>query len=249
MRKCNAVLLAVLALVMMTAVVVEAHGRNGRSRWRPPVRVQATALSDGLVAYWKLDEASGIRADTVGGNALINTRAFDAGSVPGVIGNAVKFEWYEHEAVLSAPDAPALRFANDAPWTFAFWWQRGEFGGSTIFAKSGEFSVNVQPDTRRIMVGFGGNTAACINCIQRDNAFHLLVFRFDGVDTLTITVDATVTRIRTFGSIAAPGPGGFFLNPAVLGSATVDEMGKWNRLLTNEEVAALYNGGAGVSLP
>lgn len=211
-------------------------------------------LSDGLVAYWTMNEASGTRADSVGSNDLANVRAYDAGGVPGVVGNAALFEWYTNEATLSAADAPALRFASNAPWTFAFWWKRGEQSSAALitkFADSGnttpEFSLLMQPEANRLLVLFGGNTVACIQCIQRDSNWHLITLRFDGADTLSVSVDAGTPRAWTLASVAAPGSGAFQLNPLVLGSASLDEMGKWDRALTDDEVAALYNSGAGWS--
>src|SRR5262245_39117478 len=48
------------------------------------------ALTDGLISYWRLDEASGSRADSHGGNAL--TENGGVGSAAGKISGAADFD-------------------------------------------------------------------------------------------------------------------------------------------------------------
>lgn len=78
-------------------------------------------LRDGLVAYWTLDEVSGTRSDSIGGNHLsdINT----VGSDVGVIGNGAVFVAANSEHLLDS--TPSLVPTAGGPFTVSLWYKQG----------------------------------------------------------------------------------------------------------------------------
>ena len=79
----------------------------------------AVTLTDGLLAYWKLDEQSGVRADATGnGNDLTDNNGVEF--TAGVIGNAA------HPDGSNWLAAPANILDNAAEFTIAIWTQKIE---------------------------------------------------------------------------------------------------------------------------
>ena len=80
------------------------------------------ALADGVISYWKLDEVSGTRFDTVGSNNLtdINNVGFETGQITiPAAGNAASFVRANAEQ-LDGPAIGSLDF-GDEDFTIAGW--------------------------------------------------------------------------------------------------------------------------------
>lgn len=76
------------------------------------------ALSDNLVAFWKLEEASGSRADAFGANTLTDQNTVTGN--PGKIGNAAQFTAANFE-YLTGPDNPTLSIDSNQSFCASLW--------------------------------------------------------------------------------------------------------------------------------
>lgn len=220
----------------------------------------ASTLNNGLVAYWKLDETSGTRADSVGSITLSdgNTVGYAAGKQ----GNAASFVATSSEYLYAANPAP-LQFA-DEDFTFACWVKFTSLGTVGILNKlatvnglrsyrlyvniSGQLFWDVSPD---------GNTDVVLSTPSGSvttGAWFFVVCWHDSVaNKLRIcvnngTVYETDHAGGVFNSASAFQVGTL---RATLGYMTgeVDELGAWDRVLTSDEITELYNSGNGKTYP
>lgn len=258
------VVLAVVAL-LLPALSAGAHSRDDRcgrvcqilKAWA--ALQQAVNLSDGLVAYWTLDEASGTRADSIGDNdLLLAVPGYLVGSEAGVIGDAAQFTSLftsQNSTLLEAADDAALRFA-DGPWTLSFWARHNGVDNTTFVYKGGEIIVAAYPPDElfevRLLDGDpGGATVASVQFMFAEfpgEGYHHYSIWYDGT-TLSAQVDGGGVKAGNgSGMTASAQPlwvGWHMAYSPHRPVAAVDELGKWDRVLTAAERAALYNGGRG----
>lgn len=231
------------------------------------------ALTTGLVSYWKLNEASGTRADSHGANNL--TDSGGTTSATGKIGDAAHFVATESDD-LSIADNATLAFTTAL--SVSFWLKQTDlallrtFVGKWTYATDGEWTITAG-------AGAGGNDAGDIrihlattatdpgtNCDMRFNDvgmtagswFHVVVV-YDGslsgdanrlkvwvnntAKTLTVGAGAVPATLRNGGATLYLGRWGGTLTRYYNGD--MDEVGLWNRALTSTEVGILYNSGNG----
>ena len=205
-----------------------------------------------LLSYWKLDEAAGVRADSVDGNDL----AIGSGApipVAGVISDAVMCGgilqklattnlwvyqngitmtgWFKFTALSDPGNVGACGFSMVD-------------GGATA-----RFTLNAAADGNLYAnagIPFGGFSIAPISGVVL-NTFQFIRMWVDPSDN---KVHAKLNEGPTSSGAAmvfvTPIPSmNVFLEPTPLGDATMDEIGIWAGVLTDDEGAALYNGGSG----
>lgn len=228
-----------------------------------------STLNNGLVAYWKLDEASGARADSNSTNTLTdnNTVTSDTGK----ISNAGKFAALNSE-LLSIADNTNFFFTS--AFSFSCWVysddvsiQRSIAGKWTFQTDGGwQFGTDFTTSTNMQIVlatvpddNGGGCWMTYASGIVDAATWYHFVIVFDG----TLSGDANRLKLYKNGSSmtqsvfagAVPstllndtadfnlGKWGGSLNQYFNGR--IDEVGLWNRALTSAEVTELYNATAG----
>lgn len=213
-------------------------------------------LVDGLVAYWRLDEAPGEVRFDFSGNDLHLTDNNGVGQTAGRLGNAAEFAWVETDRWLDHEDHPLLRFDTD--FTMSMWVFRtgSVYGGDTILNKTGAlyFYSHAGADFRPWLdlIDDLGNPITNLlgnEIIEENQWFHIVLYRTG--NTFGIVVNAGEPSVVDIGE-ATLGPNGVFRIGAFEAgypfTGSIDEVGKWNRTLNSAEIATLYNGGAGLSL-
>ncbi len=215
------------------------------------------SLLTDLVAYWKLDESSGTRADSHG--LLDLAEAGTVGSVSGVVGSAAS--GFGTSDYLSRAKAdfliPAGGVLTVACWVNIASASDGHICGIrhaypdsiqwVVQSASGNFRVYVRGD--------GGSDDIAAVAATLDEWVFLVAEIDAGAGTLSIQAnDGTPGTGLWSGSAADPGVSAVFsvgcptLNPSVL-DGSVDELGVWTRALTSGERTSLYNSGAGLAYP
>lgn len=215
------------------------------------------ALTDQLIAYWKLEEASGPRADSAGANTLSDVNT--VGQAVGKIGMAAQFIAANSET-LEIADNPAMS-VGDIDFTFSAWFYIDSLGAGArgILSKdtgasreyglyvdaAGNVSWNIfTPASASILVIFG------VVAIQTWH--HVMAWHDSTADVIRISINnaAPVSTANTAGvkdgtdpfRIGKQGGSNFF-------DGRIDEVGFWKRLLTAPEKVQLYNAGAGLTYP
>jgi hypothetical protein len=230
----------------------------------------ASPLLTDLVAYWKLDETSGTRFDSVGTNNLsdFNTVGFAIGK----IGNAASFVRANTEYLLSSSNV--FDIATNEDFALSFWYKgtgtpspnvneiilgKGGFNDA-----NGGWYLNLQQSPQRFQLAFTDITGSSVlgtgSTNYNDGSWHHIVLNFDRsgdalviVDGNTGTPEVTLDISSKTGAVQSTAD--FFLARFASGasinfSGELDELGFWKgRILTNTEITQLYNGSAGITYP
>ncbi len=224
-----------------------------------------TGLAQDLVAYWQLDEASGVRDDLIGANHLTDVNT--VGSATGKRNTAASFVAASSEE-LTAPDAPALSM-GDIPFTLAAWVYLtslpGTGAGRTIIEKyrtpldsndDWEYEVIYDGTVARFsfQIGNGAGSSGSIKAnsfgAASTGTWYLVVAWHDSVtNTINIqvnngTVDSTSYTAGSYDSSGTFRIGGQ-AHTAYFMDGRIDGVAIWNRILTSSERSDLYNAGAG----
>lgn len=207
--------------------------------------------SSGLVAYWKMDEASGtVVSDSQGINHGTATNGATAGAA-GKIGNARSFDG--GSGIISYGTV----MASTLPVTLSLWVKPVQVVSVGIFdsapSRQNSFrnfpygNVEWWPASPNVLLGLSSDLWA-----------HLVfVARYDS-GSGTRYVDyykngALITTASSIGSSALPWTN-FNLGAINWGTEAwywglIDEVGIWSRALSPAEVATLYNSGTGLTCP
>jgi hypothetical protein len=235
--------------------------RRGRQSGAETMPAPA-ALLESLVSHWRLDEASGTRFDAHGSNHLTDNNSVGVGG--GVIGNAAVFDEME-EHYLSANSNATLQATGS--FTIAGWFylnsKATEKMGVCKYGDNKEYRLDYDDitDRFRFLVSTDGN-----DDVQHfANSFGApavgtWVFVAGWYDALTETINLQVNGgavdsaphvdgIHVDESEFTIGCDTFGGNPRNYWDGLIDSVSIWQRVLTEAERSALYNGGAGLDYP
>jgi Concanavalin A-like lectin/glucanases superfamily len=220
----------------------------------------ASPLLDGLVAYWKLDEASGNAQDSVGTNHLVDNNTVKAAA--GKVAGARQFVQADNE-FFSIPDNAALSMAPDQAFTLAGWFFSELVTTNILISKGNlvsfpgaEYHLEGSGTNLLLYVGNGSaNGLATATAVLPLSTWVFFAASHDPVgDLLAISINGAApwTAAWAGGSYDSAqelclGKYANFGSGALTGR--LDEVGIWKRLLSPAEISQLYNGGAGLSYP
>jgi hypothetical protein len=220
------------------------------------------ALTDSLISYWKLDEASGDRADSHGANTLTDNNT--VGSTTGKINSAADFASASSE-YLSHVDNSDLS-TGDIDFTIAAW---------VYLADLSTFRIIVSKDdeasgSREYFLEFNGSTFA-FNLFKATDSqitatwsstpsattwYYVVGWHDAAANEMYIQVNnGTPDGIATGGSLQASGNAQFMIGAREYSgfpsywNGRIDEVGFWKRVLTSGERTDLYNSGSGFAYP
>ncbi len=218
-----------------------------------------TGTTAGLVAEWKMEQASGNRLDTSGNNNTLVASGAIA-SAAGKVGLAAVFNG---TAKLSLPSVSQLNLATD--FSIAFWvkfidtanyamifskYSSSPASGLAIDIVGGKFRViflNSPTDTARILI----NSATTLNL----NTYYFIAFTHNAATkTLDFTINRSVSGITVDTVNGNPNPYNFTLvdnnKDIVVGGladsnlyipqAHIDQVRIYNRVLSSAELDTLY---------
>ncbi len=258
MRMFSALLLALILPATLTPAVL----------WIQPSRFSAAGgvtLTTNLISYWKLDEASGNRVDSVTatGNDLTDNNTVTNNT--GIISNCANFDTANSE-YLSHTSNTSLQ-AGNIDFTFSLWFrvESGTPSNTQLLAKdtdspasSRDYTIDIQGSTLRFYIN-GGGTGLGVDSSQAISTgqwYFVVAWHDASADTVNIQVNnGTVDSASTSGTAPQTSSAQFRLGARqysgfegyMLGK--IDEVGFWKRTLTSGERTSLYNSGAGLSYP
>lgn len=238
--------------------------RMGLSMSRRILAVSASSLLTSLVAYWKLEEASGTRVDATGrGNDLTDNNTVTQAT--GIVGNAAQFTAANSEYLSHADNADlstgnvdftvaAWVYLDSKPASVMGFVTKGS-GGSTTNAEYSLQYLNTSDRFRLVVFDGGSNAGAAVaNNLgsPSTSTWYFVVAWHDSVaDTVNIQVNnGTVnSSAYTFGSWDSTEPLWIGRSSSGYQNGRIDAVGFWKRVLTAGERTSLYNGGAGLQYP
>lgn len=231
------------------------------------------ALTDSIVAYWKLDESSGNATDATGnGYTMTNGGSSGVTFVAGKIGNSAHFE---NTYPNNQDSFSRSGLGSDlAEYTISFWVKSssttanndsgvisaGSWAGAgqwtVILRTNGAGSAFLYWDVYGNSTGNGisSTTGGLFDGTWR----HCAVTYSDTTDTLKFYIDGSLDKTSTSvgaGTIDNTGITNF-IGQYLVGSnyrgfnnGELDEIGLWGRVLSDAEIASLYNSGSGLQYP
>lgn len=210
------------------------------------------AITDNLIAYWKLDEASGDRADSYGSETLIDGGSHGRVAGPGNLPWAVQIA--NGSSLTKVSDS---NLQNTGPFTVVGWFKLTGLSAAkypTLIGKS--------PPTVEWTLGFNGDNMNLNLAVSPDTTnltwvssttlsngtWYFFVAGYDGSQTFFYTNNGT-PNTTTYSSGIYSGSNTLYLGWAFDGGTEVDIAGVafWKRALTSNERSWLYNAGSGQS--
>lgn len=212
----------------------------------------SSGLTTNLISYWKLDEASGNAADSIGSNTLTNTGTMTYGT--GIINNGASIATGKYLSISSAITSSVTNIS------VSLW---ADLSGTSL--GGGFFRIGTSGLANGWGVGVGGTKYDGSN-----NGNNLLVlvdgvawnsmgsFGGSGWKHVVVTRGASTWTAYVNGTALAGAPTSTpsaYLASTAIGAdqgqftGVVDEVGFWERELTSTEVTELYNSGAGLAYP
>lgn len=208
------------------------------------------ALTDGLAEFWSFnDTLVGINGTTLTGNVGTNY-------VAGKVGNA----WYVDGSANYILSAASPWNPGDADWSLSMWWKLDESAANSIhyllqLYDEGTGEV-LQVYLSRVFLGFTSVfvQAKSVQLNPTDAEWHHLAARYvASTDILSMWLDGSQTDFAGVAGLSlASDPTvyvGRLANPITFRfDGTIDALGIWDRALSNDEVAELYNSGDGAEI-
>ncbi len=219
------------------------------------------SLMQDLKAFWKMNEASGTRYDSVGTNHLLDNNT--VGSFAGVIGIGSSFVDEQNES-LTIDDNDDLSVDGEQDFSISTWFNiDGNEGWTALLGKfSGSWASAVEYALRRengsgklgflVSNGVGTTLVVSNSVISLGSWHHVIVSRDTTAGLLNMYYDGVGSSIAYSDDIAETsekfrigGKASGFDDSDVL----IDSVGLWKRVLTDGERTALYNSGNGLEYP
>lgn len=221
-------------------------------------------LLSGIAAYWRFDEASGDLIDVAGLNTL--TQHGSPGTAAGVVstarsfvsGSSQYFDLADNDA-LSGGD----RDFHFAGWVFPTIFSSGN--GKYVFSKADSAATReywlviiTATNNAQFSVTANGSTIVSVTATSVNMSASNWYFVDCGHDSVNNQIFVRVnngTKHTTAHTTGVFDSGSSFRMSGVLSATNfffdgrIDELGRWNRLLTDAEITTLYNGGIGKSYP
>lgn len=215
------------------------------------------AITDGLVSFWGLNEASGTRVDGVGDNDL-SVSGSSVGNAAGKVDSAAQFQ---------SGTTGRLEIANNSSFnmnggdfSISVWAYLDNRTGTQVFASkygSGGYAVYYEPlDSAFLFSTYaGGGLTKAMSLGQPSTGtwYHIVGVHDSVANTNTIRINDQYENVNTSVTDQPDnsGPfviGGFGSGGQFIANGRVDAVGLWNRKLTSGEITALYNDGDGLEL-
>src|SRR3990172_7892369 len=234
-----------------------------------PPRRPAYALSDSLIAYWKLEEASGTRYDELNGCGGSGCDLTDNNTVTqntGIIGNAGEFTMANSEYLSHVDDADLSVGDND--FTIAAWVYLDS--KPTGWSGIASHSFNASATGFAWSLNYRGDSFDKYQWYISDgtNTYNVLASNFGSPPTATWTYvigwhNSISNTINIQVNNGTPdslswSTGSFDIDENLRVGVTftnryfngrIDSIGFWKRVLTSDERGYLYNSGAGCDYP
>ncbi len=208
-----------------------------------------STLTNGLVSYWKLDELSGVRYDsiTTTGNDLTdnNTVTYRTAGPAGVVAQ------FTSANTENLSGTPGFNWAGAT--TTAFWFQDDNLTAYHDIlnsgAAAGSFRCYSTITSGAIQISVGSNALTPVHTDTAAGAWHFVVATHDGAGGCTASVNnGTVTSVS--GAQNVNGNGTLRIGVYSDGGSNphqgkIARVGQWSRVLSAAEITSIYNTGSG----
>ncbi len=217
-----------------------------------------SSLLTDLVSYWALDEASGVRADTVGSNDLTDNNTVGSTSkgvgAPANLPNTVASFVAANSEYLSGTTPTS--FSSGTARTVSFWWYGGDTGSNRSLFHVGTtggtgrlllYNSGTEPNGVANVYAGGGGTASA--GFYSSGTWIHYIYTFDGVNSHKLYANNVERVSRTVADSGDTTSLLWGVSAAGYWQGYISSGAIWSRVLTADERACLYNSGAGTVYP
>lgn len=216
------------------------------------------ALTDNILAYYKLDENTGTSAADATGSGNTGTLTNSPTWTTGKINSGLSF------ASASSQHVDCGTAINPTAITFTYWMNATSFpnaynspvdrNGATandffapLIKSSGKLAIYAGLGTGSVNYdGTGANTLST-------GTWYFIAATYDSTNGLSGYVNASLDKnVAAAGTLATTAQSTWIGGSAIGGryfNGIVDEVGIWSRALTSTEISQLYNSGSGLQYP
>ena len=204
--------------------------------------------TNGLVAYWNMDEAGGTVINDVTGNGHTGTFNGEGGSTTGLINNGLNFHGTgQATSNVSVANKSDLQFSGTQSFTLSVWANPSALRSSeeTIIAKSRDqgnyYGIWINASNCWVFRGPGGDVVG--PAVTQGAWTHIAAVQDGGAGTRTLYINGVAVATGT--AQAADGAGAFWMaQQNVSGNVegfpgTLDEVRVYNRALGANEIPDL----------
>jgi hypothetical protein len=213
------------------------------------------ALTDNLVSYWRLEEASGTRVDSHGSNDLTDNNTVTSGT--GIQGNCARLTEANSEFLSHVDDASLDVGTGD--FSLSFWFKLStttlNATENVIRKWSPGYVVQFKATNRQIHFFTNDGTTATVlsdnNAIPNETTtwHHCVVTRTGTTGKIYVdNVDVTASGSTRSGNLDSATV--FYIGSNGASEEYnhfIDETGLWKKVLSASEISDLYNSGDGLS--
>lgn len=216
-------------------------------------------LLNNLAHYWKFDEASGIRYDSVGTNNLTQFNDQPINSITGIVNNAADSNFTGALSSYLIGSANTV-LSGTGNWAISFWYYADQDAGGSaeymVRKSNGNFPnseweiFNQGAGVPFTMTLYNtGGTTTSLSATNGSNMtvgqwMNLVAWKSDGshigLSVNNVITTAAYARAGTQNSSVLK-----FMESVANSSYRVDEVGFWDRILTSGERTDIYGGGTG----
>ena len=222
------------------------------------------SLATNLIAHWKIGEIGGIRLDSAGGFNLLppSLTAVTVTAEAGKFGRAAVFGSAAN-SYLTLPKPGFIALGND-DWSWAGWVKGADSGGlepvASMYISSGnkrawlcgmQWTSGTDKAVFEVLDAPGDYTPTQVTTAGTivADTWHFLVFQHSGTDDLVgISLDGETLTTAAHSTGVHTDTGGFDLGriEGTNSNLRMESVSFWyGKTLTQAEIGALYNGGAG----
>jgi hypothetical protein len=220
------------------------------------------ALTDSLVSYWSLDEASGNALDAHGANDLSDNNT--VGTATGKINGGRDFERDNSEYFRLADNASLS--TGDIDFTFTAWvkFETLTSGMTQVILSKWDDVLDFEywlaffgsSDKLTFYVSSSGGTLTFTDTTAVASAgvwYFVVAWHDAAANTINLQVNDGAVASASHSAGVRDGASAFCIgaqaNPTNYTDGVIDEVGFWKRVLTSDERTQLYNAGAGLAYP
>ena len=210
------------------------------------------SVYDDAVSLWRLDEASGTRADSIGSNDLTDNNTVGYQNM-GPAGTVADFTAASSESLYFSPSSPGV-IPSTGDWSLSIWYKDtgvdyAGIVGDTTAANTGFQLFSRNNNTVDLYVGYTSGEKI-LNAASVTGGWHNAIFSYnDTTKLVSLVVDNGTPVTDTLGADYNPVTAQRFkIGNSSRGAAydgLVGRGGVWSRVLSAGDITSIFNAGKG----
>jgi hypothetical protein len=230
------------------------------SFWKTPV-TPSDGIYVNMIAHWSMDELIGPRLDSIASYALLETGGVAVGYSAGKIDGAALIDGGDGTFLETDTSTyPSLALPS-GDFTYSVWVKSSDMSflrqvlsigvqDLSIFTDNDIGDYSGGPNSLIVLIKEAAISAGGDYVIAVDEWYHIVVQRVGTDGKLWVNGALIITNDVSTGTESSPEnfTVGRSYDVAEIWTGLIDQLAVWDRAITSDEIAALFNGGDGIPL-